>query len=355
MAEIHQFLPGLTFGDAISDEAFEIQKTIRALGHRSEIYVWPEHLHPDLRKVAFPVQRYKPSKRHVLIYHHSIGTPLSYRIRDLPGRKIMIYHNVTPDHYVRPYSVKIADELRDGREELRMLKGAFELVLGDSEHNRLELQREGYRRTGVLPILMKLDKYRTTPDQKVLSLFNDDCPTIFFVGRVIPNKCPHDLLKAFNVYKKFINCRARLLIVGSYAGLDSYYRQLTRMIEELELKDIFITGHVSDSELVAYYKVGDLFLCLSEHEGFCVPIVECFLFEIPVIAYQAAAVPYTLGDAGILLHEKNYDEIVEAIDLVWTNEALRKELVMRGSRRFEAFFAPEVVRQKFLNYLQEFL
>ncbi|MBI4446624.1 MAG: glycosyltransferase family 4 protein [Acidobacteria bacterium] len=347
---VHQFLAGFARGDAISSEAVAIQRAVRSFDPESSIYVWPDYLDPSVAGHAHSVGDYLPSPRHTLIYHFSIGSPVSRLILDWPGRKLMLYHNITPDHYLSRYSSTIADELRRGRDELRHLSECFDTAIAHSEYSRLELEQNGYRNTAVIPFLLNPDNYNIPPDPKMKSLFDDDQTNVFFVGRIVPNKCPHDLLKVFHAYQR-INPPSRLLLIGGHEALETYFWRLQHLVKVLSLRNVFFLGHVSQAELLALYETGDVFVSMSEHEGFCVPIVECFMFKIPVIAYGAASIPETAGDAALLVQHKDWREIAELINRVQTDSELRQRQVTRGEERFQTLFAPDIVRHKWTDLI----
>ncbi len=344
---IDQFLAGFTPGDGISDEAVEIQKIIRQMGHDSEIFVWPAFLHRDGRAIALPLTDYVTSSESTgVIYHFSIGSGMSEFVRDLRARKVMIYHNVTPSRYLKSYSQTIAQELDAGREQLATLHTSFDLALADSEYNRKELEDLGYSATGVLPILLNQAKYACTPDPKILRARGDHKVIVLHVSRLFPSKCQHDLVKAFYVYRKFIEPNSRLVLVGGHS-LPVYVSQIRRMIADLDLEPhVLMTGHVTNAQLLAYYSISDVFVSMSEHEGFSIPIVESFMLGLPVIAFSAGAVPETIGQAGLLLDSKDPDLAAEAIHIVCSSEDLRADLKSRGRERFHMHFRPEVVREK---------
>jgi glycosyltransferase involved in cell wall biosynthesis len=191
----------------------------------------------------------------------------------------------------------------------------------------MELEAVGFHPTGVLPLLLDRDQLALPPSPTVLEMFDDDKTNFLFVGRIIPNKRFEDLIKVFYIYQKYIEPNCRLILVGESKGFERYFDALVRYIDELELKDVVLTGHVDTDDLVAYYQVADLFLCLSEHEGFCVPLIEAFRFGVPVMAFEAGAVPETLGGAGILVREKRFDEIAEMAHLLVHDEDFRQKVI----------------------------
>jgi glycosyltransferase involved in cell wall biosynthesis len=185
----------------------------------------------------------------------------------------------------------------------------------------------GFHPTGVLPLILDPDRLSLPANDVVLEMFDDDKTNFLFVGRVIPNKCFHDLIKVFAFYQRFIDRNSRLLLVGEWVGFEKYHEALVRMVDDLALKDVVFTGHVEDDDLAAYYRVADLFLCLSEHEGYCVPIVEAFRFGVPVMALDAGAVPETMAGAGVLIREKRIDEIAMMAHAIATDDVLAAKIV----------------------------
>jgi glycosyltransferase involved in cell wall biosynthesis len=174
------------------------------------------------------------------------------------------------------------------------------------------------------------------------------------VGRLVPNKCPHDAIKSFHIFRQFIHRSSRLILVGSYGGFETYHRALTNMIHALDLgSSVVITGRVSQQELMAYYQSAHTFLCLSAHEGFCVPIVEAFRSKVAVVALNSGALPDTLGDAGVLLGTSAPHVVAEALESIRTDQTLRQLLIDRGIRRYEDRFSPENIASLFRNIVEE--
>jgi glycosyltransferase involved in cell wall biosynthesis len=180
--------------------------------------------------------------------------------------------------------------------------------------------------------VLDFDAYRVPPSRVIRKLYADGKTNILFVGRMIPNKKIDDLIKSFAFYQRHLNRRSRLLLVGDYRGHERYFRRLLELIDELRARDVVFTGHVAQDELMAYYSAADLFLCLSEHEGYCVPLVEAMHAGVPVIAYAAGAVAETLGGGGILLRDKAPELVAFLIDEVTRNASLRQELLAGQSR-----------------------
>lgn len=325
--QIHQMLAALSYGDAIGNEALRIQQILRDEGFDSEIFA--ESVHPEMAGRALKLWDYRTvsSPDNLLILHFSIGAGVSTFAYHLSDPILLVYHNITPARWFQNFHPHLAGLCYHGRRELQAFVPRVRLAVADSEFNRAELEAVGFHPTGVLPLLLDPERLARSPNEVVLSMFDDEKVNFLFVGRIIPNKCFHDLIKVFAFYQKFIDPNSRLLLVGEWVGFEKYYEALVRMVDELELKDVVFTGHVEDDDLVAYYQVADLFLCLSEHEGYCVPIVEAFRFGIPVMAADAGAVPDTLGGAGVLIRQKRIDEIALMAHAIVTDDELSRKIV----------------------------
>lgn len=205
------------------------------------------------------------------------------------------------------------------------LADKVDYCLAVSEFNKQNLRELGYKvPIDVLPVIIPFDDYKRKPNQDILERYKDGKHNIIFTGRVAPNKCHQDVIAAFACYKKYYDSKARLFLVGSYNETDTYYRKLKKYIELLGLDDVVFTGHIKFEEILAYYSVADVFVCMSEHEGFCVPLIEAMFFGVPIIAYNCTAVPSTLGDAGILVDKKDSIETAALINKVILDSNLRE-------------------------------
>lgn len=324
---VHQVLASLAYGDAIGHEVIGIQRVLRESGYRSDIFV--ETAEP---RVAAVSRDYRDliddcTEEHVLIHHFSIGSVASRVAYALPAKMLLVYHNITPPEYFLGVHPLLVQQCFMGRRELSAYAGRCVLAVGDSEYNRQELEAIGFPRTDVLPVVPDFSHLDVTPQCLMAGGFDDDWTNILFVGRVVPSKKLDDVIRFFHAYRTLYNPRSRLLLVGSHAGFESYYAMLQQLIVRLRTPDVFFFGHVSNEELTAFYDVADLFLCASEHEGFCVPLVEAFYKRVPVVAYAAAAVPATLDGAGILYETKQPVEIAALMDTVLKDDDLRERLL----------------------------
>ncbi len=347
---VTQLLPSVHSGDAVGDSAYEIHRALQAKGIESHILGVHIDAHLNDRAVDFSRFAEFDTPDTIHIYHFAVPSPITYAFKEAKGRKVIIYHNITPPHFFERFSQELVTITATGRHEIKLLAETTDLGLADSEFNRLELVEYGYKKTGVLPILLDFSKYETPPDQDVLDRFDDDRVNILFVGRVTPNKKQEDLIKAFYCYKRFVNPEARLLLVGKYRDDEAYVTLLRELLAELRVEDVYLIGHVTQAELNAFYKLADLLLCLSEHEGFCVPAVESMYFRLPILAYNCTALPYTLGNSGILINEKRYAEIAEMMQMIVEHSALREAILARQSARL-AVFQPEVVLKTLFDHL----
>lgn len=329
---VHQVLAALSYGDAIGNEALAIQKQLRAAGFESDIFA--EGVHPRMAHLARPLWEYASvsSPETVALFHFSIGSAAGRLVFHARDRLVAIYHNITPAHFFLGFHPHLAGLCYHGRRELAAFAPRTELGLGDSEYNRRELEAAGFQRTGVLPIVLDLDVYAAPPSPVTRALYEDGRTNILFVGRMIPNKKIDDLIRVFAAYQKLFNPRSRLILAGDHRGHERYFTRLDELVRELRLDEVVFTGHVEHDELMACYAVSDLFLCLSEHEGFGVPLQEAMVFGLPVVAYDAGAVAETLRGGGILLADKEPMAVAALVDRVLTDDALRGSVLATQER-----------------------
>ncbi|MBM64481.1 MAG: hypothetical protein CL484_16150 [Acidobacteria bacterium] len=324
---VHQVLATLGYGDAIGNEVIGIRKALHLAGFESDIFVETsdsrvDHLcrdYRDLIDISHP--------DNILIHHFSIGSRASRVAYALPDRMVLIYHNITPPEYFVGVHKDLVQLCYSGRRELRAYPARCDLALGDSEFNKEELEALGFSRTGVLPVVPDFTHLDQTPDHTLVSEFDDDKLNILFVGRMIPNKRIEDVIRFYHAYKVKYGRNARLLLVGSYSGFESYLASLHHLINSLGISDVHIFGHVSNAELTACYDLADLFLSASEHEGFCVPLVEAFYKQLPVLAYDAAAVSSTLDGAGVLYKNKDPRHVASIINTVLSDVDIQGDII----------------------------
>ncbi|MFQ5611935.1 MAG: glycosyltransferase family 4 protein [Anaerolineae bacterium] len=354
---IHQIMPGFLYGDALGNQAAYIRNLLREWGYRSQVYAQFR----DNRRAdpGLDFTRCTGQPDDVLIYHYSIGSPLTGFVRGWPGKLVVYYHNVTPAHFLRDYNPEMADLLAQGRQELADFKDV-PFALAASEYNREEMLELGYRRVEVVPYFIYFDELLESADslagREIAERYAaGGWVNLLFVGRIVPNKRQDDLIRAFNYYHRRVNPRSRLLLVGSDGNAPGYRVELEVLAGSLGLEEVHLTGPVGLKEgLGGYFRAADVFLSMSEHEGFCVPLLEAMRFDTPVVAYRAAGVPYALGQAGVLVTEKRYDVVGELIDLLVNDPGLRQQ-VISGQRRRLQDFAPEATARTLRSQIEKML
>ena len=354
---IIQLLPTISFGDAVGNDTRAIRKILEEMGYVTQIYA--ENIDPRLpHGTAYHVDEIPELESDdVIIYHASTGTELNYRLPSYCGRKVMIYHNITPPKFFAPYSSTAEQLTADGLAGIRYLADKMDYCIADSDFNKQDLLRMGYTcPIDVCPILIPFSDYDAPPSKAVISRYQGDGVTnLLFVGRIAPNKKQEDVIAAFYYYHKYHNPKSRLFLVGSWGGMEPYYEQLCRYIRELGLEDaVIFPGHIKFDEILAYYSIADVFLCMSEHEGFCVPLVEAMYFKIPIVAYRCAAIPFTMGNQGLLLDSKEPAFAAAVIEKIVSDELLRNRVIKLQNGRLQDYDYM-AVRKKFEEYLKTFL
>lgn len=349
---IIQLLPTLSYGDAVGNEAICIDSLLKREGYDSSICAvnWTNSL-DNVCKTYLDIEDI--SQDDIVIYHFAIGCKILVDyLKKVECKKIMIYHNITPGHFFKNYDLGLMKLVEEGRRELEEVKDLFDYCLTDSEYNKSELIDLGFeQKIDVLPLLIPFDDYDKGLNTNVLEKFyEDDWINILFVGRIAPNKKQEDVIRVFAYYKKNINQKSRLFLVGNYQGMEKYYQYLTDLIHKLGVKDIVFSGHIGFDSILSYYNLADIFLCMSEHEGFCVPLIEAMYFEIPIIAYSSSAIPYVLGDSGVLLDKKDDIKIAKEIQCLVENKEYRSSIIKKQNQQLKQY-SYENTSKLLLNYL----
>ena len=348
--QVHQFVATLDHGDAIGNHALAIRDFLRQRDYASEIFAW--RAGKGMRKHCRHYLDYPQwsSPNNVVIYHFGVSSPITGFFVKAPDRKVIIYHNITPEDFFEGISDRIYHTLKNGRRELASISAKVDLAIAVSEYNRKELVEFGFRNTVTVPLLLDFGLYSVAPDASTMSKYKDGSVNVIFVGRISPNKKQEDVIRAFSVYKKYVNNKSRLFIIGQNRQVPEYNLLLNRLIGVLGVEDVHLTGGVSQAELNAYYSIADLFLCMSEHEGFCIPLIECMHFGVPALAYDSSAVSATLDSSAVLFNEKDLAAIAEMMNMIVTDENLRARIIEEQRKRL-ARFQREKVEKELMNSL----
>ena len=294
-----------------------------------------------------------PHKDDLILYHLCESTKINYMLQNWKCKKIAIYHNTTPPHFFAPFSRDAAKKQRESLHEISMLTAAFHHVIADSDFNRNELIRLGFSPDiiSTIPILIAFDDYKRVPDSNIINKYNDGKTNILFVGRICPNKKQEDVIRAYAWYKNYINANSRLILIGSPFSQE-YMDSLCEYVKLLDVRDVIFPGHISFSKILAFYKTASIFLCMSEHEGFGVPLVEAMLFDVPILAYSSTAIPWTLGGSGVLFEKKDPVLVGNLMQQVVSDNEYRKNIIQKQRERLNDF-DPKAILPQILNVIEE--
>lgn len=329
-----QFSAGFVNGDAISEQMYYIHTLALKNGWDSEIY--SEHVSPEVRK-SHNIKKFEKlnlKNNDTILYHHSIGSQASeFIIKAEAKHKYMIYHNITPSHFFDNYNKKLSKILAQGREELKSLVNLFDRSFGDSQYNVDELSDYGFKDSKVLPLLVGNEKWDYIPDDTFMKKLQDGRKNILFVGRISPNKCQQDLIKLYEYYQSIYG-DCRLILAGGYDVNDKYYQEISSLINSSNYSEnIFLTGHISYEQLFACFMTADIYISMSEHEGFGVPLVESMWFDLPVISYKSSAKPEVLGEAGLIFDDKSDLKSLSAlVRIIFENRQGIKDKIIDAQR-----------------------
>lgn len=344
---LHQLVGGFAQNDAVSNQAVAMRGLFRSWGLASDIFCERARIQASLRAEARDLALLGDAigPGDAALLHLSTGAEANEAFARLPCRKAIIYHNITPPSFFAPVQKQIARVLSRGRAQARALAGTSDVTMADSRFNAGELAAMGFRDVRVMPLILHPEALRAPPCRKFMKRYGDGAANVLFVGRCVPNKKFEDLLLAFSVFQKAVEPRSRLVLAGSRMGLERYHHVLSALTKDLGLRNVEFAGPVTQSELNALYKTAGVFLCMSEHEGFCLPLLESMYHGVPVLAYAAAAVPETMAGAGILFHSKDFEQVAEMMGRVLSDGAFRAAVVARQSRRVEEYLRTDVLAE----------
>jgi L-malate glycosyltransferase len=351
---IHQWVPAAHKGDAIGDSARRVRELLREKGHESELFAltMDDDLRGDVRPFDDPAAR----TGDVTIFHFALPSPMTAAFATLPGGRVLQYHNITPAHFFAPFDANLFRLASIGRQELATLVGHVDLALGDSDYNRQELDALGFAPTGVLPIAVDLDRITGAPARPALArILEDGLINFLFVGRIAPNKRIEDHIRLAEHYKRYVDVYYRFIFVGKCDAVPAYYRTIRALMLEYDMpKDrFFFTGPVPNEDLAAYYRHADVYISLSEHEGFCVPLLEAMAADVPVLAYGAGAVPETMGGAGVVFNPKDLELAAEWLGVLAYDRPVRRR-VIEGQRARLADFGDARISRELDRLIAEF-
>ncbi|HVB94687.1 MAG TPA: glycosyltransferase family 4 protein [Acidimicrobiales bacterium] len=355
MTAVHQFVPALLPRDATGDHTLALRDTFRQAGWTSEIYV--EAAHDELLGEATYFERYPDHARpgDILLYQLSTASPVADFLLGRDETLVLDYHNITPAEYYRDWEEPTADKVALARRQMAELAPRATLGIADSAFNAAELRARGCPATEVVPILTTIDAWgsRALADPSELSRRKDahgPGTVLLFVGRLSPNKNQHLLVETLWLYRRWYDPDARLALVGPAITAD-YAEAVMQYAAELGLAAAVDHGeHLTPAQLAAWYSDADVYVCLSDHEGFCIPLLEAMHFDLPIVALAAGAVPETLGHAGILIEAKRPSLAAAAAHQVRSDPSLAAFLASAGRRRLDAFDGA-VARSRFLEVL----
>jgi len=339
--EVHQLTQGFSRGDATSNMALKIREVLHGLGHTSSrIFSLQQHIGPEEGERCSGHEEHAQysGPDSVLLYHYGNASPLSDYFASVPDRKVLVFHNVTPPEYFRALFPDTAQKLEHARDDLQRLSACTDLCCGISRFNLSGLDHLSFRETMLFPAWIDEAQLAIPPAQNVMRQYADNYINLVFVGRVAPNKKIEDLLVTFHCLKTDGGQRnIRLFVVGSYVGTELYQAYLLSLCRRLGLADVVFTGHVSQAELNAYYTLADAFVCASEHEGFCIPIIEAAHFGVPVFAYDIPGVRETLGGCGVLFNRRDFRRGAATIRRVLEDPGLKHAIVEKQGKRLADF------------------
>lgn len=344
---IHQVVGKSSPGYSVSDYALALQKALQSWGYHSLIYA--AEVDTNLKDRVRPLRTYRPKTTDLLILHYALANEATDWAKNQDVPLILSYHNVTPPRFFTGIGGTMQRASERGQSELKHFQPKTRLALADSHFNAQDLWAAGYKNVQILPLLIPNTLQQVVPDATISGRGGTN---LLFVGRIAPNKRCEDVIKILHQYRQ-IEASAHLFLVGARRYVPAYVDWLAEFIKQLGLNDaVTFTGHVSREALAAYYRIAHVYISMSEHEGFGIPLVESMRFDLPIVAYNSTAVPEVLGGSGVLMQQKRFDVIAEIIYQIQTDNQLRQQIIKQQQKQVVTF-APELILQQLRTHIEE--
>lgn len=325
-SRVDQVMAGFSVGDATSNAALLMRDALRQGGIASEIFVDDAYIMPAIQQECRPLSSYTGAPNDTLIHHLGNWSPAADFFLTCPARKVLLYHNITPGRFFDGVNDDEALRLKHARMRLPDIVGCCDGVWADSAYNAAELQPFTKRAVSVFPLPFSPASWAVQPNNALVSRLQAPLTTWLSVGRLVPNKRLEDLIRAFAVYHQQINPFSRLFLVGSDRSAPRYVTYLKALVHECGVSNVCFEGFVWPDALAAYYQLADLYVCTSDHEGYCLPLVEAMFRNIPVIAKRTGGTPEAMNGAGILYDSLTPQELATLVDITQTDRALRNSV-----------------------------
>ena len=331
--KIHQLVAGFARGDSVSDLALMFRRIFLSSGFESRIYADMTHVDPAARRWVDDFEDVGADPADVYLLHLTTGSMVNEAFRRLSGERVIYYHNMTPAHYFRGVDESAVAGLEWGRTQLPSLAAAAQVSFAASDYSSSELRGLGFRNVTTLPIIIDYEKHRLPSSGRIVESFDGSRKNVVFVGRCVPHKCLEDCLNAFKIYQQRHQPLSRFIHAGSFSKDDRYGQSMLRLVQDLELKEVVFTGSITQAELNAVYRVADVFVCMSEHEGYCIPLIESMVHGVPVVAYDAGAVAETMDGAGVLITNKDPEYVADRIHRLVSDGSYRRKVLADQAAR----------------------
>jgi len=347
--KIVQLLVTLHKGDAIGNFTLALNDMLIKEGYDAEVYAYYIGENINMPTVKNISRFGKAAKDDLIIYQMCEGHEINDVIRKQNCKKVAIYHNLTPCDFFTVYGNQYYPIQQKAIKVIASMRDQFCKCFADSEFNKQDLIKMGYDQNNidVIPVIIDFEDYQQKADWKIRNRYDDSQVNILFVGRLVPNKKQEDVIRIFAYYHNRINEHSRLFIIGTHF-IPDYVDALKEYINYLGINDsVIMPGYSKFSEILSYYKCADIFLCMSEHEGFCVPLVESMMFDVPIIAYDSSAVSYTLGDSGVLVKNKDPKMIANIMNKIINDDTYSEEIREKQRSRLKSF-EPTAIEKKYM-------
>ncbi len=336
--KVVQVVDILKYGDATGNFVLAISQVLDDLGITNFIYTPKKD--KEIKKLTKPIDELIRNKKEDIIIFHFTGFSRSiYRLIFKDNMKILLYHNITPAKFFKNWSLRSFFYCKAGRSQLSILPNIFDISVSESTYNCDELKKIGFSKCFLLPIVVDKDSLLNhSYDMDIINKYSDGFINIIFVGRIVPNKKIEDIIDIFGNYNRNFNSRSRLIIIGETTEITPYYDLLIKKVGTINLNNnVIFTGKISTEALLGWYRCANIFITMSEHEGFCIPIIESMVFGIPVIAYAAGAIPEVIGEGGILIKEKNKPAIAKTMHEVISDKQYLHDLKEKQNKNISRF------------------